>query len=960
MNIDLDGSGTAREWAGEFTADLGDVLESKSSVAIDLTGKTPVIKVKGKTRYGELIADGDARLTLDTKKKQALISFSGTLQTPGVTLKNLQAETRIEEDKTLFVAGKTNTVILNETGKELSVLKQAVFEGTAKILKDKISIGKSTLQTSLFEASAQGSIDMGKRALNLTVQGNVSALAHFVPDLKGAAQGRMSFIGTYEPLALEAPVEINTTEFSMSQSDADALLGTKPHLKAKLSYRNESLTIADGILTGANDQTLTFSGTFKNNQTDLILATHYLDNDLKTNLSIKEDIITFQDVSAQGPVGTISGKAAYDIARNNLQASLALKSDEKTAVSLALFGPVDHLTGKGTLEGEGAFPYRFDFEGALQKIGVRVNSFAGAYGPNKINLKNPADIAFTDNGVAITSMIIGLNDGTFTATGSFGPQNFNADIIAENIPADLEIFPFLFNGRIEGAIALSGSYKNPEGKAQLTLKRIAIPGIEDTQDRYVDGTVKARYKDNILQAHTDLQGPTGLQFNADGNLPLTIVPLSIPFEKPVQATLKSRVDLRALTILLGFDEQRITGHSTLDITLSGTFDKPIIKGVGTLRNGTYDNLLLGTMLKDISADISADTNRLILTSLEGKDANGGRFSGSGHVELRDIQNPIYDFSLDTDHLQLVNLDRMGLTASGNLKSSGDKDQARIKGSIIVNAAEYYIGKIIGTSSLDSFEIVEVNGTETTNDTSEKPMEGPEITLAVNIEAHNNVFVRGPDLETEWSGNLTVSGTTKYPALSGKMNLIRGNFQLLDTPVTLSKGAVSFVNPDPANPIIDVAGTIKGREMDAILKIGGEAQKPQVSVASDPPLPEDEVLAKTLFGKSISQISPVQALRIAQLMAYLSGRKEAGFDPLNKIRRMIGIDTLNVGLDEEKGATLSVGKYINDRVYVGVDQGTTPESSAIRTEIEVTDEIDVETTTGALGESSIGINWKHDY
>ena len=126
------------------------------------------------------------------------------------------------------------------------------------------------------------------------------------------------------------------------------------------------------------------------------------------------------------------------------------------------------------------------------------------------------------------------------------------------------------------------------------------------------------------------------------------------------------------------------------------------------------------------------------------------------------------------------------------------------------------------------------------------------------------------------------------------------------------------------------------------------------------LPEDEVLAKTLFGKSISQISPVQALRIAQLMAYLSGRKEAGFDPLNKIRRMIGIDTLNVGLDEEKGATLSVGKYINDRVYVGVDQGTTPESSAIRTEIEVTDEIDVETTTGALGESSIGINWKHDY
>ncbi len=960
LNVDLEGTGTEKDWQGDLVLNAGDDMYTDSRIVLDLSGAEPLVTVSGKSRYEDFTTEGEAKLSFNKKSKQLAIGFFGTLGTPDVILSDLKADVRIDTNKKILLTGKTGTVVQRKTSEPISILEQADFEATAKILKDKILIEKSQIKTGLFEATAQGEIDLTEQALKLTGQTKLADLKMLEPGISGAAQVSMKITGTYEPLALESPIEIKTSDFSTPWPEVDEILGQTPSMKAGLSYKGNMLSMSDGVVNGQDAQALTFSGTWREDQTDLVLATRYQNHDLKTKLGIKGDTVRFEDFTALGPVGTASGKGAYDIKGSALQASLSIKPDERTVVSLSVFGPIDQLSGKGTLEGKGAYPYKFNYDGKLQASGVKLNSFAGAYGPNKIRLKSPTDITFEENGASIKDIKLGLNDGTFTTTGSFGSQDFNVSIIAENIPANLETFPFLFDGRLAGDIALSGPYKNPEGKAQLALKRITIPGIDDTQDRYVNGTVTATYKDSVLQAKSDLQGPAGLQFEANGSLPLTISPLTIPFDKPVKAAVSSSVDLRAITILLGLDEQRITGKTSLDINLAGTLNNPVITGTGNLRNGTYENLLTGTALEDIAAEISAGDNRLHLTSLEGKDMNGGRFTGSASIELKNIRDPSYSFSLDTDHLQLVNLDRMGLTASGNLKSTGDKDKADIGGQITINQAEYYIGEIIGTSSLSSFEIIETNGNGVPEAPAQNTFTGPEFNLAVNINAKNNVFVRGPDLETEWSGDLSVSGTVKEPALKGKMTLIRGQFQLLDTPVNLSKGTVNFINPDPTNPVVDVSGTIKGREMDAILKISGEAQKPEVSLTSEPALPEDEILAKTLFGTSISQLSPVQALRIAQLMAYLSGRKEAGFDPLNKIRRAIGIDTLSVGLDEEKGATLSVGKYVSDRVYIGVDQGATPESSAVRAEIEVTKDIDVETVTGSGGESSLGVNWKHDY
>lgn len=969
--MDLDGNGTKDEWQGDLSLDAGEVLHAENKVRLNLKNTGKFLMIDGTSRYEDVTVQGQTTARININAEKLSLDFTGDIKTPDITLNDLHIQAALAPDRTILgkknlskatltLTGKTGTLIDPQTSESIDMLAQADFEVTATRLKDKIHIEKSRFKTELFETMAHGEIDISKKTLTLSAQTNIPHLKKLEPEISGAADIRMNISGTYEPMALSAPLEIKTSALSVPWPDVSSLLGPTPALTTTLSYADNGLVIKEGKLRGQELEKLTFSGTHKDGQTSLALATHYKEYDLKTKLQIKDKALSFSDLTAHGSAGDLNGKGLYTIADQSLQASLMFQPDKKTSLSLDLSGPLSKLSGKGVIKGKGAFPYKFDYTGAFEGSSVTLSRFAGTYGPNAIALKKPANLLLADGGASIKDLSIGLGDGTFTATGSLGAQDFNVAISAENIPANLNIFPFLFDGRMAGKLSLSGPYKNPQGQADFQLKRIAIPALKDTQDRYVDGTVSATYKDSVIQTQADLQGPAGLHFKAKGHLPLTISPLEIPFDKPIQGTLNSAVDLRALTILLGLDTQRITGETALDVALSGTLNNPVIKGTGRLRNATYENLLTGTALKDIAADIQADKNRLTLTNLTGKDRNGGRFTGSGHITLEDIHDPGYDFSLHAEQLQLANLDRMGLMASGHLTTTGNKSKADVKGDITINHAEYYIGEIMSTNALDGFEIIETNGEKPPAAPLQKQEKGPEITLAVNIDAKNNIFVRSPDLETEWSSDLTVSGTTENPVLKGNLTLIRGQFQLLDTPVTLSKGAVRFINPDPTNPALDITGTIKGREMDALLKIGGEAHKPTIGLSSEPALPEDEILAKTLFGKSLSQLSPVQALRIAQLMASLSGNKVAGFNLLDKIRRAIGIDTLNVGLDDENSPTLSVGKYINDRVYIAVDQGSTPGSSAIRTEIEVRKDIDIETVTDNNGENSVGVNWKHDY
>src|SRR5262249_20729650 len=154
--------------------------------------------------------------------------------------------------------------------------------------------------------------------------------------------------------------------------------------------------------------------------------------------------------------------------------------------------------------------------------------------------------------------------------------------------------------------------------------------------------------------------------------------------------------------------------------------------------------------------------------------------------------------------------------------------------------------------------------------------------------------------------------------------------------------------------------------------------PTLKITSQPELPQDEVLARVLFGRGVGQLSPAQGVQLAQAAATLAG---GGPGILDKVRGKLGLGRFDIGAQgqaprptgwsattsSQAGAPSatgntapSAGKYVADGVYVGVDQTVSGQSKA-KVEVEVRPNLTLETDSGGQsGGQGIGLNWKMDY
>src|SRR3546814_5045146 len=94
----------------------------------------------------------------------------------------------------------------------------------------------------------------------------------------------------------------------------------------------------------------------------------------------------------------------------------------------------------------------------------------------------------------------------------------------------------------------------------------------------------------------------------------------------------------------------------------------------------------------------------------------------------------------------------------------------------------------------------------------------------------------------------------------------------------------------SSDLIAAEANVQG--LSATIRVTGTGLRPEITFASIPALPEDEVLSRLLFGTSVANLSAPEALQLAAAAASLrSGGRSAG-NPLNKLGRAIGVDRID--------------------------------------------------------------------
>ena len=145
-----------------------------------------------------------------------------------------------------------------------------------------------------------------------------------------------------------------------------------------------------------------------------------------------------------------------------------------------------------------------------------------------------------------------------------------------------------------------------------------------------------------------------------------------------------------------------------------------------------------------------------------------------------------------------------------------------------------------------------------------------------------------------------------------------------------------------------------------MRVTGPADSPDFSFSSSPELPEDEVLAQLVFGRSMSSLSPLQIAQLAEAVGQLTGAVKGG-GLVEQLRRATGVDDIDVRTDEETGDTsLGVGKYLNDRTYLGLESGGSAGDGKARIDLDIGKGIKLRGEAGSSGETKGGIFFEREY
>lgn len=622
------------------------------------------------------------------------------------------------------------------------------------------------------------------------------------------------------------------------------------------------------------------------------------------------------------------------------------------------------------LDAEGYYKDPFEVKGSgLLRISsaeerVMLNRLEGRYGGTPFSLLHPSAVARSSESIDLGEWLFKLGAGQIQGAGYVRSTDMSLDLRFDGIP--LKLIPVQeiqsLGGLVRGNARLGGSPARPEGTATLQIETLRV------QDRGLPPaalTAQAALRDNLLQATVLVRGLSTTPLRADvrAPFPFSISPLmlAIPSHGEIEGSVRGEINLEPIGRLVEGHEQRLSGQIELNLDLDGSWDRPGAHGEIRLRNGSYENLRTGTIVRDIAVDIAARTPLLVVTSAAASDGERGRLSAQGQFEFSPWQGFPFKLDLALEKAKPFRYDWASAILGGELTLEGSFSKALLTGRIRVDTAEFRIPDRLAPG-IQNLQVIEINKPGATQHAAVKADARRlwPLSLDLIVVSPGRVFLNGRGLESEWQGEIRVKGEATDPSVEGSLSVVRGSVNFLGKRFDLKKGSVFMDGSRPPSPRIDVEAESKSREIVAYLHLVGPVQNLEMKLSSDPPLPSEEILSRLLFGRTASNITPFQAIQLADSINTLAGT--GGVDLLGRTRQVLGLDQLTLkpsGKTEEK-TSLSAGKYLSEEVYLEVQQGISPETGKASLKWEITPNISVHTEVGVNAEAGVGIDWRWDY
>ena len=577
----------------------------------------------------------------------------------------------------------------------------------------------------------------------------------------------------------------------------------------------------------------------------------------------------------------------------------------------------------------------------------------------KAAIARPTTVQIAGGTTTLDKLALNLGGGTATVSGTAGAA-LNLDVALANVPASLanSFSPGLgAAGSISGTVKVSGAAANPTVGYDLKVANAATSQTTGAGFGPMNIASDGTFAGGKLTFQSNITDGAGLALRGGGTVVTNApVALDLNFSGPVPFAF--------LTRTLAAQGMQLTGTADVNVQVRGPASSPVIGGSVRASGARLLAAQMGLAINDINLDISMAQGVARINRLTGNLSTGGQLTASGTVGTNAAQGFPADISIKLTDGRYTDGRVVTANLGGDIAIKGQMLSAPVlSGTInlartVISIPEKFPGALSAVDVKHKNAPKAVIAQQEAMRPAAKASGGSgALALDVTVNAPNQIFVQGRGLDAELGGSLRLTGSSASPQATGEFTLRRGRLSILGKRLNFTSGSVGFAGS--LVPTINFAAETTASDATVTIGITGQANNPKFTFSSVPALPEDEVLARLIFGRSMSNLSPLQIAQLADAAATMAGIGGTT-SLLSSLRATLGVDDLDIRTNDQGQTSVAVGKYLNDRTYLSIEKGDQPGSGKATIDLNVGRGVKLRGQATDAGEAKGGIFYEKEY
>jgi len=602
---------------------------------------------------------------------------------------------------------------------------------------------------------------------------------------------------------------------------------------------------------------------------------------------------------------------------------------------------------------------------------------------NPAAMQNVATVKYGKDRVELENVRLVSGDQSLEVNGAFALKGESpvGDITVRARNVDVRQLETLLlmdrglGGRLSADATVTGTAQAPAIDGHVEIRN----GTFQTY-KYESLIADLDYVGTRVAVDATLQQSATEAITAKGTVPTSLFKASASGDH-IAPSDADRIDLHVkstalnLGIVQGFTSQitNVMGTLEADVHVTGSGQDPHLQGFVDIKGGAFGLPAGGTSYSGLNTRIELEPEKVRLQNFAIVDEHGEPLNVSGELAVHAREVGAVNISIDSDNFELIDNELGDVGIDSKVTVTGELRRPVVKGTVRLEAARLEVDKILQLF-YDPYAIEElppivsaersIEGSGSAEEATARALRRAETTAAVpatkasaeagpapapggafsrveldlRLVVPDNLVLRGKKLRPGGPTgaalgdvNITVGGDMQIvkPAggqilLLGTVQTVRGTYDFQGRRFELTRGGtLRFLGETRPNPALDITATrvIPGTGVEARVRIQGTVRAPQLSLTSNPPLEESDILALIVFNRPVNELGTGERASLATT----AGGIATGFiaAPLGEsIGRALDLDLFELTTTTEEGdlgAGLTLGQQVGDRAFFKMRQ-----------------------------------------